>query len=105
MNIFPPLVFYTNECDDGALQVRQAPQRRGTPRPNRSKPHLIRPVEDVTVEEMELVADNMTDKVYNSVTVSPEPDASSVSNLKSVGKVAFPLSPGFHLPPVPPEDR
>lgn len=67
--------FNTNEFGDDALQVRRAPQRRGTPRPNRSKPHVIRPVEDVTAEEIELVADNMTDKVYNSVTVSPEPGA------------------------------
>lgn len=73
-NIFLPVAFHTNEFDD-ALQVRRAPQRQGTPRPNRSKPHVIRPVEDVTEEEIELVADNMTDKVYNSVAVSPDPDA------------------------------
>lgn len=56
-----------------ALQVRGAPRRRSTLRPNRSKPHVIRPVEDITEEEIELVADNMTDKVYNSATVSPGP--------------------------------
>lgn len=67
--------FYTNEFGGDALQVRRAPQRRGTPRPNRGKPHAIRPVEDITEEDIELVADNMTDKVYNSVTVSPKPDA------------------------------
>lgn len=74
-NIFLPAVFHTDEFDDDALQVRRAPQRRGTPQPSRSKPHVIRPVEDITEEEIKLVADNMTDKVYNSVTVSPEPDA------------------------------
>lgn len=74
-NIFLPVVFHTNESDDDASQVRRAPQCRGTPRPNRSKPYVIRPVEDITEEEIELVADNMTDKVYNSVTVSPEPGA------------------------------
>lgn len=74
-NIFLPVVFQTNDFDDNALQVRRAPQRRGTPRPNQSKPHVIRPAEDITEEEIQLVADNMTDKVYNSVTVSPEPDA------------------------------
>lgn len=74
-NIFLPAVFHTDEFDDDALQVRRAPQRRGTPQPSRSKPHVIRPVEDITEEEIQLVADNMTDKVYNSVTVSPEPDA------------------------------
>lgn len=52
------------------FQVRRAPQRRGTPRPTRNKPHMIRPVEDITEDEIQLVADNMTDKVYNSVTVS-----------------------------------
>lgn len=74
-NIFLPVVFQTNEFDDDALQVRRAPQRRGTPRPNRSKPHVIRAAEDISEEEIQLVADNMTDKVYNSVTVSPEPVA------------------------------
>lgn len=53
-------------------KVRRAPQRRYTPRPNRSKPHIIRPVEDITEDEIELVADNMTDKVYNSATVSSQ---------------------------------
>uniref|UniRef100_A0A672FND2 Zinc-finger domain-containing protein n=1 Tax=Salarias fasciatus TaxID=181472 RepID=A0A672FND2_SALFA len=47
------------------FQVR-APQRRNTPRPNQSRPHVVRRVEDVTEEELQLVADNMTDKVYNS---------------------------------------
>lgn len=52
------------------FQVRRAPQRRGAPRPNQSKPHVIRPVEDITEDEIQLVADNMTEKVYNRVTVS-----------------------------------
>uniref|UniRef100_A0A096M2P1 Cell division cycle-associated protein 7-like n=1 Tax=Poecilia formosa TaxID=48698 RepID=A0A096M2P1_POEFO len=51
-------------------EVRQAPRRRGTPRPNQNHPHIIRPVDDITEDELELVADNMTDKVYNSVTGS-----------------------------------
>lgn len=55
------------------FQVRRAPQRRGTPRPNQSKPHLIRSVEDITEDELQLVADNMTDKVYDRVTVSSQP--------------------------------
>lgn len=57
------------------LQVRRTPRHQGTPRPNRSKPHVIRPVEDITEEDIELVADNMTDKVYNSAIVSSEPVA------------------------------
>lgn len=58
---------------DYLFQVRRAPQRRGTPRPNQSKPHLIRSVEDITEDELQLVADNMTDKVYDRVTVSSQP--------------------------------
>lgn len=56
------------------FQVRRAPQRRGAPRPNQCKPHMIRPVEDITEDEIQLVADNMTEKVYNRVTVSSQPD-------------------------------
>ncbi|XP_068599061.1 cell division cycle-associated protein 7-like [Brachionichthys hirsutus] len=56
--------------EEELLEVRRAPLRHGAPRPNQSKPHLVRPVEDVTQEEIELVADNMTDKVYNRVTGS-----------------------------------
>uniref|UniRef100_A0A3B3ZHF2 Zinc-finger domain-containing protein n=1 Tax=Periophthalmus magnuspinnatus TaxID=409849 RepID=A0A3B3ZHF2_9GOBI len=52
------------------LNVRRAPQRRGAPRPNQTKPHVVRPVEDITEEELELVADNMTEKVYNKVSGS-----------------------------------
>ncbi|XP_036956736.1 cell division cycle-associated protein 7-like isoform X1 [Acanthopagrus latus] len=56
--------------EEELVEVRRAPRRRGAPRPNQSKPHLIRPVDDITEDEIELVADNMTDKVYNSVTGS-----------------------------------
>ncbi|KAM4740150.1 cell division cycle-associated protein 7-like [Anableps anableps] len=56
--------------EEELVEVRRAPRRRGTPRPNQSNPHLIRPVDDITEDELELVADNMTDKVYNSVTGS-----------------------------------
>uniref|UniRef100_A0A096LVY1 Cell division cycle-associated protein 7-like n=1 Tax=Poecilia formosa TaxID=48698 RepID=A0A096LVY1_POEFO len=56
--------------EEELLEVRQAPRRRGTPRPNQNHPHIIRPVDDITEDELELVADNMTDKVYNSVTGS-----------------------------------
>lgn len=98
---FSASCFHTNEFDDDALQVRRAPQRRGTPRPNRSKPHVIRPVEDITEEEIGLVADNMTDKVYNSITVSQKPQY--FFNLE-LPTDAFPLPPGFNLPPVPSED-
>ncbi|KAM7402363.1 hypothetical protein PAMP_017609 [Pampus punctatissimus] len=56
--------------EEELLEVRRAPQRRGTPRPNQSKPHTVRPVEDITEDEIQLIADNMTDKVYNRVTGS-----------------------------------
>ncbi|KAM3621638.1 uncharacterized protein V6R79_013923 [Siganus canaliculatus] len=56
--------------EEELLGVRRAPQRRGAPRPNQCKPHVIRPVEDITEDEIQLVADNMTDKVYNRVTGS-----------------------------------
>lgn len=52
------------------FQVRRAPQRRGTPRPRQSKPHIVRPVEDITEDEIQLIAENMIDKVYDSFTVS-----------------------------------
>ncbi|XP_035517803.1 cell division cycle-associated protein 7-like isoform X1 [Morone saxatilis] len=56
--------------EEELLEVRRAPQRRGAPRPNQCKPHMIRPVEDITEDEIQLVADNMTEKVYNRVTGS-----------------------------------
>ncbi|XP_027857656.1 cell division cycle-associated protein 7-like [Xiphophorus couchianus] len=56
--------------EEEQLEVRRAPRRNGTPRPNQKNPHIIRPVVDITEDELELVADNMTDKVYNSVTGS-----------------------------------
>ncbi|TKS70628.1 Cell division cycle-associated protein 7 [Collichthys lucidus] len=56
--------------EEELLEVRRAPQRRGAPRPSQSKPHFIRPVEDITEDEIQLVADNMTEKVYNRVSGS-----------------------------------
>ncbi|XP_034536344.1 cell division cycle-associated protein 7-like [Notolabrus celidotus] len=56
--------------EEELLEVRKAPQRRGAPRPNQGKPHEIRPVEDITEDELQLVAETMTEKVYNKVTGS-----------------------------------
>ncbi|XP_064160450.1 cell division cycle-associated protein 7-like isoform X2 [Anguilla rostrata] len=56
--------------EEELLEVRRAPRRRGSPRPNPSRPHVVRPVEDVTQEELELVADSLVGKVYNSATGS-----------------------------------
>ncbi|XP_067442981.1 cell division cycle-associated protein 7-like [Thunnus thynnus] len=53
--------------EEELLEVRRAPQRRGAPRPHQSKPHIVRPVEDITEDEIQLIADNMTDKVYDRV--------------------------------------
>ncbi|XP_028302860.1 cell division cycle-associated protein 7-like isoform X3 [Gouania willdenowi] len=68
-----PSMFQEEEAqlslEEELLEVR-APRRRANPRPNHSKPHFIRPVEEITEDELQLVADNMTEKVYNSVTGS-----------------------------------
>ncbi|CAL8339065.1 unnamed protein product [Lota lota] len=55
--------------EDELLEVRYAP-RRSMPRPSQTKPHVVRPVEDITEDELQLVADQMTEKVYNKVTGS-----------------------------------
>ncbi|XP_057702251.1 cell division cycle-associated protein 7-like isoform X2 [Corythoichthys intestinalis] len=54
--------------EDELFEVRRAPQQRSAPRPNQSKPHTIRQVDDITEDELQLVAENMTEKVYNRVT-------------------------------------
>ncbi|XP_061640154.1 cell division cycle-associated protein 7-like isoform X2 [Phyllopteryx taeniolatus] len=56
--------------EEELLEVRRAPQRRSTPRPNQSLPRMIRPVDDITEEELQLVADHLTEKVYNRITGS-----------------------------------
>lgn len=72
------------------FQVRRPPRCRGAPRPTQSKPHLIRPVEDITEDEIQLVADNMTDKVYNRDTVSSRPDSDcSPFSLQYMGMIQY----------------
>ena len=39
------------------------------PRPSQTRPHVVRPVEDITEGELQLVADQMTEKVYDKVNV------------------------------------
>ncbi|XP_026163772.1 cell division cycle-associated protein 7-like isoform X1 [Mastacembelus armatus] len=56
--------------EEELLEVCRAPRRHGPQRPNQCKPHFVRPVEDITEDELQLVAENMTDKVYNKVTGS-----------------------------------
>ncbi|KAG9340622.1 hypothetical protein JZ751_021178, partial [Albula glossodonta] len=48
--------------------VRGPARRRASPRPNPSKPHVVRPVEDITPDELQLVADSLVGKVYNRIT-------------------------------------
>uniref|UniRef100_A0A4W4F741 Zinc-finger domain-containing protein n=1 Tax=Electrophorus electricus TaxID=8005 RepID=A0A4W4F741_ELEEL len=43
-------------------------KRREPVRPRQAKPHIMRRVEEVTEDELELVATNMTEKIYNRVT-------------------------------------
>ncbi|KAJ8410541.1 hypothetical protein AAFF_G00194450 [Aldrovandia affinis] len=56
--------------EEELLEVRRPPRQRGSLWPNPSKPHVVRPVEDVTQEELELVAESLVGKVYNRVTGS-----------------------------------
>ena len=62
-------VSWNTSCPLPAPQVRGASRRRGNPRPYQGKAHVGRPVEEVTEEELELVADSLTEKVYSSSTV------------------------------------
>ncbi|XP_037108297.1 cell division cycle-associated protein 7-like isoform X1 [Syngnathus acus] len=55
--------------EEELLEVRRPPQQRSTPRSN-PNPHVIRPVDDITEDELQLVANHMTDKIYNRVTGS-----------------------------------
>ncbi|XP_010904134.2 cell division cycle-associated protein 7 isoform X2 [Esox lucius] len=56
--------------EEELLEVRGQPKRRGAPRPLQTKPHVIRPVDEITADDLQLVADNTTEKVYSSATGS-----------------------------------
>ncbi|KAK6318730.1 hypothetical protein J4Q44_G00099410 [Coregonus suidteri] len=56
--------------EEELLEVRGDPRRRGAPRPKQAKPHNIRPVGEITEDELLQVADHTTEKVYNSATGS-----------------------------------
>ncbi|KAJ7998840.1 hypothetical protein DPEC_G00209140 [Dallia pectoralis] len=56
--------------EEELLAVRGQPKRRAAPRPLQTKPHVIRLVEEITEDELQLVAENTTEKVYNSATGS-----------------------------------
>lgn len=111
-----PLLLGTCFC----FQVRHAPRRRAAPRPSQGKPHTIRPVEDITEDELELVADNMTHKIYNSATVSVRGvhwRDTTVKVLPSTARlsqnaeailltiITFIISAGLHLPSVSSENH
>ncbi|XP_026868303.2 cell division cycle-associated protein 7-like [Electrophorus electricus] len=54
--------------EDELMKIHSKPQRREPVRPRQAKPHIMRRVEEVTEDELELVATNMTEKIYNRVT-------------------------------------
>ncbi|XP_061076741.1 cell division cycle-associated protein 7-like isoform X2 [Conger conger] len=56
--------------EDALLEVRRPPRRRASPRPNPSNPHEVRPVEDITQDELDLVAESLVAKVYNRASGS-----------------------------------
>ncbi|XP_062401796.1 cell division cycle-associated protein 7-like [Sardina pilchardus] len=56
--------------EEELIKVRGAPRARGTPRPSQGKPHVIRKVEEITEDELELVATTLTEKIYNRETGS-----------------------------------
>ncbi|KAM9408180.1 cell division cycle-associated 7-like protein [Pholidichthys leucotaenia] len=56
--------------EEELMVVHKVPYNRGIARPKPNKPHIIRPVEEITQDELDLVAETMVDKVYNTVTGS-----------------------------------
>ncbi|KAG5274283.1 hypothetical protein AALO_G00134370 [Alosa alosa] len=56
--------------EEELIKVRGTPRARGTPRPSQGKPHVIRRVEEITEDELELVATSLTEKIYNRETGS-----------------------------------
>ncbi|KAG7248621.1 hypothetical protein CRUP_033383 [Coryphaenoides rupestris] len=75
----PPDAELELSLEDELLEVRHQP-RRGTPRPSQTKPHVVRPVDDITEEELQLVADSMTEKVYNRSTEWQCPPCRGICN-------------------------
>lgn len=49
--------------------LQKAPRRRSY-NGVQAFPHVVRPVKDITQRELDLIADNVREKVYNSSTVS-----------------------------------
>ncbi|KAI4889179.1 hypothetical protein NFI96_032650 [Prochilodus magdalenae] len=56
--------------EEELMKVQARPQRRHSLRPNQGKPHAVRPVKEITEEELQLIATSMTEKIYNRVTGS-----------------------------------
>ncbi|XP_041097601.1 cell division cycle-associated protein 7-like isoform X2 [Polyodon spathula] len=56
--------------EDELLEVRGSPRQRRAPRPSTAIPHVIRPVEDITEEELGMIAVNGAEKTYNRATGS-----------------------------------
>ncbi|KAG9260459.1 cell division cycle-associated protein 7-like isoform X1 [Astyanax mexicanus] len=56
--------------EEELMKVHNKPRRRESVRPSQGKPHTIRPVEEITEDELQLVASTMTEKIYNRATGS-----------------------------------
>ncbi|KAK6466848.1 cell division cycle-associated protein 7-like [Huso huso] len=56
--------------EDELLEVRGTPRQRRAPHPSTAIPHVIRAVEDVTEEELGMIAVNGAEKTYNRATGS-----------------------------------
>ncbi|KAM8867499.1 cell division cycle-associated protein 7-like [Synchiropus picturatus] len=56
--------------EDQLLKVQRSPRRRNTSRSTRPNTHRVRQVDEITQDELLLIADNMTDKVYDKVAGS-----------------------------------
>ncbi|XP_076860661.1 cell division cycle-associated protein 7-like isoform X2 [Brachyhypopomus gauderio] len=52
--------------EEELTKIHSKPRRSVQPR--QTKPHIVRAIEDVTEDELQLVATNMTEKIYNRVT-------------------------------------
>ncbi|XP_017538279.1 cell division cycle-associated protein 7-like isoform X1 [Pygocentrus nattereri] len=56
--------------EEELIKVHAKLQRRECLRPSQGKSHVVRPVKEITEDELQLVATSMTEKIYNRVTGS-----------------------------------
>ncbi|KAL7837363.1 hypothetical protein SRHO_G00270740 [Serrasalmus rhombeus] len=55
--------------EEELIKVHAKLQRRESLRPSQGKSHVVRPVKEITEDELQLVATSMTEKIYNRVTI------------------------------------